>query len=256
MGNDPGTTSPSAILLGENKRPGDVVRVKVRAINADAPTDDTANWIGIYRVTLQAIDPVWDGIDAFAPIWGSYASHVHINGTTHEAYIDAGTHIPHKLARRNPRLSAGNKNKKSLKKQSRFTVVPAPPGVDVTNLPTVADLYQAYLQEQRGARVASKSKATKVFFFLHDTVVLFNPPPPPLQVKVPDRTLFAKAAAIVAKRNARRHRRAPAPLQRRTKPIRVHAIASPKASGAHKHGRKQHQQRKPAGRKVVRRRSA
>jgi hypothetical protein len=62
LGSDGGLTSPSAVIVGGRKKAGDVIRVKVRAFNVALPADGTVNWIGIYAVTLQKIDPVWDSI--------------------------------------------------------------------------------------------------------------------------------------------------------------------------------------------------
>jgi hypothetical protein len=156
MGDDAGSTSPSAVIIGGGKKAGDVVRVKVRALNVNSPTDPTVNWIGVYAVTLQKIDPVWDSIGAGNDFFGNYASHIHLDEASMHMYLSPGVRMPKKIARRNPTGAAARaKQRRAAKSAHRFVLAtdPAPAAsartinvTAITDLPTLTDAYKAYMQ--------------------------------------------------------------------------------------------------------------
>jgi hypothetical protein len=165
LGEQPGLETVSGMLARGHFWVGDQVRVRVRIWNIASPDDPTKNWIGIYRVTLQAVDPFWDTIEQ--TYYASYAAHIRVNvtgGARDDAlkktvmHLEPGYVLPHTLAgrRNSPRRIGGG------------AIVPAPPGVDIYTLPTLAEMYLKSRQrtvpnmlKRRGPRTGNAEKKKK-----------------------------------------------------------------------------------------------
>jgi hypothetical protein len=77
QGSDAGLGTISGAILGTGHWVGDVIRVRIVAVNPVTPNDETQNWDAIYSVTLQAVDPFWD--IAYGVPFATYASLVLID---------------------------------------------------------------------------------------------------------------------------------------------------------------------------------
>jgi len=161
VGEDAGLGTVSGVILGSGKWVGDVVRVRVRALDPYLPADPTVNWEAIYRVTLQAIDPYWDTIDANNIV--AHAASIHVNMTTPggaSLYIEPAIKLPVSLKKTQ---KPGNTFKKGLRRRNGFprttqqspmssALKPMEPGTET--LPTLLETYQTYYNTQNPARQA------------------------------------------------------------------------------------------------------
>jgi hypothetical protein len=130
---------------------GDVIRVRIRAINPVTPADETQNWEAIYDVTLQAVDPFWDV--AYGAPFATYASLVLVDERTDPPsyVVPSGVNLPVPLratvpgsrfrsfadpfAYRTAHITAARQE------ESHLRLVRAAPSEDLSGLPTVVEYY-------------------------------------------------------------------------------------------------------------------
>jgi hypothetical protein len=157
LGEDAGLDTVTGILIGSHKWVGDVVRVRIRAIDPAAPTDPTHNWEAIYRVTLQAIDPFWDSI--FTDVYSNYVAYLRLNTTNPSApqvYLDPAAIMPtHIKSHRGRDTGAAlpNSNRNAL---ARDIVTLIPEGVNVYSLPTLAEAFSSHMLSKRQAPLPAR----------------------------------------------------------------------------------------------------
>ena len=147
LGEDAGLETVTGIIIGSRKWVGDVVRVKVRSIQSMDPTNPASNWEGIYRVTLNAVDPFFDAlyIDALA----SYVSFLRVDRTNGTAvYLDPAVAMPNHM--RGYRPHPGRTPKPVRNTLAANLISPVPDGVDIYSLPTMAEDYATFMQKRRG----------------------------------------------------------------------------------------------------------
>jgi len=143
VGEDSGLETVSGILARGHFWEGDQIRVRIRSWNIASPSDATKNWEGIYRVTLQHVEPFWDTIQQ---TWFStYANYVRVNTTAPGGKRNAKSAVLHiEPGHVIPTLMVGHaghpKPSKRLPMGSQM-FEPIPAGVDVFSLPTLAELY-------------------------------------------------------------------------------------------------------------------
>jgi len=148
MGSDAGLGTVSGAILATGHWVGDVIRVKVRAVNVVAPSDETKNWEGIYSVTLQAVDPFWDV--AYGAPFATYASLILVNDTVDPpSYIvPPGVVLPTPLRGFLPsRRSPHHARMPAPRKTEARRIGHAPPGTDISNFPTVVEHYMRKVAE-------------------------------------------------------------------------------------------------------------
>jgi len=135
LGEDAGLQTVTGILIGGGKWVGDVVRVKIRAVDALDALNPARNWEGIYSVTLKAIDPFYDSL--VTDVYANYVSYIRVNTTVtpFELYLDPAARLPmHMRGYRDVNGVPRNTGRASM-----FT--PIPDGVDIYALPTLAQAY-------------------------------------------------------------------------------------------------------------------
>lgn len=151
VGDDAGTETVSGVMLSSGKWVGDEVRVRIKAFNPYNETSLTQNWQAVYRVTLRAIDPVWD-----IPFNGDLLSLTHaVHVAPSKLYLNPSVRLPKRLVKHFG-TGSGGKIVKTLKRRNGRTVQmevpqtfsrslsPIPEGVDINTLPTLAQAFRAY----------------------------------------------------------------------------------------------------------------
>lgn len=144
IGSDAGSSSISGVILGKDKQPGDDVRVRIRCINPVNSTVAARNWIAVYRVTLEQIDPLWDTTSGGNTIFGNYASHAHVNISSHMVYLSSAVPRPRFLSHHRPRPNGNPSSGQGRRTGAQVQIQSAPVDMDLSDLPTVADLYLSY----------------------------------------------------------------------------------------------------------------
>jgi hypothetical protein len=168
VGSDTGSETVSGVLISSGKWVGDDVRIKVRSANPYLLEDPTNNWVGIYTVTLQAIDPFWDILDADGV--SSIVSHVFIDNSDsshtriyQDPYFVRGKHavnakyfskVTDRIARTMARRQRNKRNVVTVE-----TTIPA--GLDIYSLPTLADLYLQHKGKAHANRATRKLRKPK-----------------------------------------------------------------------------------------------
>jgi hypothetical protein len=154
LGEDAGLQTVTGVLMGAKKWVGDVVRVRIRAIDTNALTDPTHNWEAIYSVTLQAVDPFFDSlhIDAFS----SYVSYLRINTTAPGpamVYADPSASMPIHMRGHRRRASKDHAHLNHRKRNalSRQIITDIPEEVNVYSLPSLAEDYSKRQMSKRNA---------------------------------------------------------------------------------------------------------
>lgn len=144
VGEDSGLETVSGILARGRFWEGDQIRVRIRSWNIASLSDATKNWEGIYRVTLQHVDPFWDTIQQ--SYFTSYASYIRVNTTNPGKRKKQGAvlhlepgHILPTLMVAHPAPHQKVKTKRDPMGAKMFQ--PIPEGTDVFSLPTLAELY-------------------------------------------------------------------------------------------------------------------
>lgn len=169
MGSDAGLGTISAAILGNGHWVGDVIRVRIRAMNPFAPSDDTKNWEAIYDVTLQAVDPFWD--IAYGIPFATYASLILVNDTTTPPtfVVPPGVTLPVPMRGSMPHrpgkpATPGRSIQAppSARKPRRSTNVVHPaPGADLSDLPTVIQYHLNKVAKHNAAVRSEMEKGQK-----------------------------------------------------------------------------------------------
>jgi|WetSurMetagenome_2_1015567.scaffolds.fasta_scaffold00597_23 hypothetical protein len=150
VGEDSGLETVSGVLARGHFWEGDVIRVRIRSWNIASPTDPTMNWEGIYRVTLQHVDPFWDTIQL--TYFVSYAAYIRVNTTgasgrrgikKNVLHMEPGHVMPHLMAGHPDGTIDPVTGKERLATRAMGSTVfsPVPNGADIYTLPTMAELY-------------------------------------------------------------------------------------------------------------------
>ena len=152
LGEDAGLDTVSGVLLSTGKWAGDQVRVRIRSVNPTVSTDPTANWEGIYLVTLNAIDPFWDNLAT--DVLATYVSYLRVNSSVigqTALYLDPAAIVPRHV--RAMRRSSRNVEARAVRDTVAGTIItPIPEGVNVYALPTLAEHYGQYAMDSGLAR--------------------------------------------------------------------------------------------------------
>lgn len=140
----------AGVLVGQNKKAGDVIRVKMQGVDVYDPNTPTENFMGTYRVTLQNIDPVWDSIQAGNNDFYNYASNVFVNVSANEMYLNPNIKKPKAMKYSHP---FALHHMKQSKRTGRLVLSDTiPQGTLLTALPTLVDLYKVYCRTPQTSR--------------------------------------------------------------------------------------------------------
>jgi len=220
---------------------GDIIRVRIRAMNPVSPSDETQNWEAIYDVTLQAVDPFWD--IAYGAPFATYASLVLVDERTDPPsyVVPSSVNLPTPLratvpgsrgrvpadpfAYRTAHITASQQQE-----DGHLRLVRAAPDADLSSLPTVVEYYlnQVAREEPSVRSEMERSRYARTEFLRanqHRSAPIFRP------------SSFHHGRNQVASKHQQqqpaRHRQAPNPKKGRQEPVRQ------RGAGQHLKGRRQ-----------------